>query len=457
MYGRAADRPHEAMHVPPLNQTDERQAWSGQLYHAAFEGSRDAIVLLEGERFVECNAAAVAIFGAVTKDVLMHARPADFSPARQPDGSPSEKLARKHIDDAKRQGSARFEWTHRTLDGKVFLCEVLLSRIEIDGRTLIQGVIRDITSRRQMERALHETNKQVEHFRALVEDAIDQSGIGLFIIDRDYRIVWVSQPITGFMGIDTGQAVGEDMRAVVRDEMRGLFHDGDRFVRSVIAAYDNNSRIEGRIYRVLPQHGLAERWLEHQSYPITSGHYAGGRIDIYRDLSDRIKLENELSHRATHDYLTGLLNRQQFEVLMEQEILRTTRYDTPLSLIMLDIDGFKHVNDTWGHDTGDRALKHLAKCLRGAIRSMDSLARWGGEEFMLMLPECSLENAAQMAENLRQRIQCEPFGDGVDKLTISLGVTRYEPSESPRDVLKRADDALYSAKQRGRNRVVVAD
>lgn len=424
------------------------------IYHAVFEASRDAVLLIEDEHVVECNAAAVEMFEAISKETLLGSRPSDFSPRTQPTGETSADLCRERLHEAKEQGTAMFEWVHRTLRGRTFISEVVLSRVDTDEATLVQGVIRDVSGRRRIEDNLRRTNQQLEHFRTLVEDAIDQSGIGLFILDAEFRIVWVSQPIRQFMGIDPADALGVDKRSLIEHTIQHLFENGDRYVRNIDAAYNENTSLEGRTYHVIPTRTLEERWLEHQSYPIMSGMYAGGRIDIYRDVTDRARLEDELSHRATHDYLTGLLNRQQFEVLLDQEMYRAQRYGAPLCLGMFDIDQFKSINDTLGHEAGDRVLKRLAAEPRKCIRSTDRLARWGGEEFMLLLPDCSLDNATRTMEALRARIDEMKIDEDTAHLTISVGVTQYVKGETRRNLLKRLDDALYSAKKRGRNRVV---
>lgn len=424
------------------------------IYRAVFEASRDAILLIEGNRIVDCNEAAVNLLEAVSKEAMFDSRPSDFSPPTQAGGRLSEELMQEYLAESMEEGSVMFEWIHRTLRGRMFICEVLLSRVETGDGPLIQGVVRDVSTRRAMERELRHSNQQLEHFRALVEDAIDQSDIGLFILDAEYRVVWASRPIEQFMGIDPSRILGVSKHKLIEKTIRHLFENGDRYVRNVNLAYRSGTSLEGRTYHVLPTDTLQERWLEHRSYPIESGAYAGGRIDIYRDMTERVRLEDELSHRATHDYLTGLLNRQQFEVLLDQEIHRTQRYGTPLSVVMYDVDQFKSINDTLGHEAGDDVLKRLATEPRGHMRATDRLARWGGEEFMLLLPDCQFNDAVRMAERIRTTVR-EMKVDGSDgNLTISAGVTQYREGESRRSLLKRLDDALYRAKQRGRDRVV---
>ncbi|MFI9654234.1 GGDEF domain-containing protein [Guyparkeria sp. GHLCS8-2] len=122
---------------------------------------------------------------------------------------------------------------------------------------------------------------------------------------------------------------------------------------------------------------------------------------------------------------------------------------------MIDLDHFKRVNDTYGHDVGDRVLVELTKRLAGEMREPDFLARWGGEEFVALLPETGPSEAARVAERLRRRIEVEPFPD-VGPLTISLGLTNFRSGDTSNTLLTRVDAALYEAKRTGRNRVVVS-
>lgn len=157
---------------------------------------------------------------------------------------------------------------------------------------------------------------------------------------------------------------------------------------------------------------------------------------------------------AYTDFLTGLRNRRYLELALERELFRVQRYGRPLSLVVLDLDGFKAVNDTHGHEAGDRVLKALATCLEGHIRQSDRAVRLGGEEFAVLLPETDLAHALALSERLRQavaRLKVPPAGP----LTASFGVAQASPTDSPLSLLKRADEALYRAKRQGKNRVEV--
>ncbi|WP_416884906.1 diguanylate cyclase [Marinospirillum sp.] len=182
---------------------------------------------------------------------------------------------------------------------------------------------------------------------------------------------------------------------------------------------------------------------------------AFGGVVTFWDISERKALEQELQELAFHDQLTHLYNRRAFIDLLEAEVAKSSRYQTRFSLIMFDLDHFKRVNDSYGHDRGDQVLKRVAELSQERLRANDSVARWGGEEFMVLLPETSLKRALKAAESLRQKIADENFTE-VGQVTISLGVAEYQPEESLDSLTQRVDQALYAAKEGGRNQVVAA-
>jgi polar amino acid transport system substrate-binding protein len=150
--------------------------------------------------------------------------------------------------------------------------------------------------------------------------------------------------------------------------------------------------------------------------------------------------------------LTGIYNRQRMDHLLTIEVYRAQRYQRPLAVIMVDIDHFKDVNDSYGHDAGDRMLQEIAVLLAHSTRETDFVGRWGGEEFLIVSPETNLKEAVRLAERLRQQIAGHSFKE-VGHKTISLGVAEFREGDSREDFLKRSDIALYKAKQNGRDRV----
>ena len=163
----------------------------------------------------------------------------------------------------------------------------------------------------------------------------------------------------------------------------------------------------------------------------------------------------KLQQLAETDFLTNIYNRRLFLRFLEAEINKARRYSKAFSLIMFDIDHFKAVNDTYGHDVGDYVLKTTVDVIKKDIRRTDVFVRYGGEEFIIMLPETAIEGAKLCAENTRATIEQSNF-DKVKKITISVGVTMFKENDTIDSVTKRVDEALYRAKDNGRNRVEVA-
>jgi diguanylate cyclase (GGDEF)-like protein len=176
------------------------------------------------------------------------------------------------------------------------------------------------------------------------------------------------------------------------------------------------------------------------------------------EIDERKRIQDELQKIARTDPLTGLFNRRHFFEIAEKEFAESVRYHRPLSVIILDLDLFKDINDTYGHLVGDKALIHIGKLMAEAIRTPDTLARYGGEEFVILLPETVNANAMIFAERLLTLIKDYPLKTGSDEiyLTASFGVAGKldEGKETFDHLISKADQALYKAKRDGRNRVV---
>ncbi len=159
-----------------------------------------------------------------------------------------------------------------------------------------------------------------------------------------------------------------------------------------------------------------------------------------------------LEKLANTDALTGIYNRHKGQVVLEQEFLRARRYNRPLSLIMIDVDDFKRINDTFGHQAGDDALVHVADTIQPLIRQTDFFVRWGGEEFLIICPETSIQGTTELAERLREAVAAKP-APGSTTITLSIGVTGFRPEDTRDSLIGRADKALYISKNQGKNQV----
>lgn len=204
-------------------------------------------------------------------------------------------------------------------------------------------------------------------------------------------------------------------------------------IQSALTAYDQETRLENQNHQLLKLNQELEAKVQERT----------------RELEHK---NRELERLATFDQLTGLVNRAKLDEVLTAELIRSNRYGNSLGLIMVDIDHFKAVNDTHGHQVGDQVLQLFAEQLRHGVRDADVPGRWGGEEFLVICPESDQHGVLALAQSLRERVQsCEV--EGVGKKTASFGVTVFEKKDTIETIIRRADKALYIAKEAGRNRV----
>jgi len=176
---------------------------------------------------------------------------------------------------------------------------------------------------------------------------------------------------------------------------------------------------------------------------------------------DTVTAELEASNReitelSRTDRLTQLVNRIQLDHVLEENLQRALRYATPFSIILLDLDHFKQVNDVHGHLVGDEVLVNIGRILAACTRATDTVGRWGGEEFLIIVPNAGLNDAARLAEKLRGEIEAHEFPT-VGKMSASFGVTNFVPNDDVVKMINRADITLYKAKHAGRNRVELSN
>ena len=168
------------------------------------------------------------------------------------------------------------------------------------------------------------------------------------------------------------------------------------------------------------------------------------------------KLNAALLHLSNTDSLTGLANRQKLSTSMAEAMIRSHQFELPFSVLLLDVDNFKHVNDTYGHLAGDAVLQALSAIAVNGLRPQDTAGRWGGEEFLVLLPETAAAAAVELAENLRSRVDAHVFAQDLH-CSISIGVAEMRSNDTPDTLVHRADTALYRAKKAGKNRVVFVE
>ena len=297
--------------------------------------------------------------------------------------------------------------------------------------------------------AEHSLNKKKNELTTIIESTVD----GILVVGFERRVIYVNTRFSEMWEIEEGALVDSSYdiflnAAIEKIEEEEVF---SARMQELFASAENHtfslSLKDGRIFEVF-------------SCPLLEEDKVTGRLWSFRDVTDRKKAEDKLRKMATTDELTGLGNRRYFMEAAEYETARAKRYRDVFSLLMLDIDHFKRVNDTYGHAAGDETLKQLAQVIKNFLRGVDIPGRLGGEEFGILLPNTGKKDAYNVAERLREYIENNPAKtDGCDiYYTVSIGLTDNPKGEKSVDeMLKEADKALYQAKAAGRNCIVRID
>ena len=297
-----------------------------------------------------------------------------------------------------------------------------------------------------------------------LDQIFDTVNIGLVIMDRELKVKHWNRWMSQHSRIAAEEIVG----TLITDHFPELSTPGFQRNCKAVLAFGNFSFFSQKLHRFLfpfkPVGSFGAKF-EQMQQSCTMGPLRGednaitSIFIIVQDVTELATYEQKMMEMNVRDGLTGIYNRRHFENRLSSECERHERYDRRLSMIMIDIDFFKKVNDTYGHQCGDYVLKSVSSGIAQAIRKTDCLARYGGEEFCCLLPETEIANASLLAESLRTQVEGMQlvYDSTPIKVTISLGVSELAQGDSAQQLLKNADEALYRAKSDGRNRVVVAD
>ncbi|WP_303787314.1 PAS domain-containing protein [Azovibrio restrictus] len=286
---------------------------------------------------------------------------------------------------------------------------------------------------------------------------LDGAGEGIYGVDMQGRCTFINQAALDMLGALEAMVLGQPTHALFHHhtEAGEPYPETDCPVALTLAD-GQLRRADNEWYWRLDGTGLP---VSMTVSPIVEDGVRTGAVVLFQDQSQRRAQEQVLRHLATTDELTGLPNRRYFMERLEQEWSRLHRFGGQAAIMMLDLDHFKHINDSHGHGCGDQVLKAFAEVLRRAIRRMDVPGRLGGEEFAVILPGASLDGARQLAERVRRAVMEMQVPDALGQpipVTVSIGLASFEP-ETPvaEALLTRVDEALYRAKTMGRNRVEV--
>ncbi len=304
------------------------------------------------------------------------------------------------------------------------------------------GISTDITSERQ-------TQRRAEEQKHLLDTILNNINAHVYMKDSERTFLYVNSQVAELFGDSAKNIIGKKDTDVLPKEIADHFYQSDRVVFETQQRHIIEEEAEG-------DDGNTHHYIS-TKIPFQSPGKLPALIGFSTEVTELFKLKEEFKKLATVDALTDLYNRRYFTEQADKEYLRAQRYKLSLTLISIDIDHFKKINDKFGHPAGDKVLIEVAKQLKSSLRQTDVLARIGGEEFSILLPETSADEAEVFAERLRlAQSQLRITGDwhGEIQLSVSIGISSYQQSDSNFDqIFSRADKALYQAKNSGRNRV----
>lgn len=424
---------------------------SEQRFRAIFEGAQDGIVLADAasKRLIAANQRFCDMIGRTCGE-LTHLGVADIHPAadlpqvlarfeRQAKGeitlAPSAPVLRK--------------------DGSILYADISVSLLDIDGRHCLAGFFRDVTELRAAEDARRLARAEIDRLSQRNQLLLNSAGEGIYGVDTAGRIIFINPTALKILGLSEQEALGRNAHALFHHHHPdGSVYPEDACPLSQVLQDGRQREIEDDAFirkngEHLPVHLVATAMIENDTQ-------VGAEI-VFQDITQRKRLEAELTRLASTDALTGIANRRHFIAQLEKEIARIQRVAEPAAVLMLDLDHFKKINDNHGHATGDAVLQAFARGAQSDLRKIDLIGRLGGEEFAILLPETGLDAALRLAERLRQHIETMTVAcnDDMIQITVSIGLTTMTRADISADaILARADQALYQAKASGRNRVM---
>lgn len=472
--------------VTARQQTEAAMWESEEKYRILFRDSPDAYLILMEGIFVDCNRATEVLLQGERSQIIGQT-PAAFSPEFQFNGQKSAEAAAEKIRYALENGSNTFEWIHRRLNGEDFFVEVTVSAMQLSGKPALFTTWRDITERKHAEAAVRQSEQR---YRQLAEKNTDIIWkLGAEIIEREraetalreneqrYRllaenttdVIWLLDPermkllyispsVEPLLEYTSAEVIALPFTDILAPETRAAFlQNTQQRVEEFLKAPQATAGYRDELLHLRKDGSTV--WTETvNNYYFHQGSDQVEIQGVSRDITLRKHLENELQQQATTDELTRVFNRRHFLSVAQTEQRRAARLKHPFAIALIDLDHFKQINDTYGHHMGDQVLIDFTNRCRKNIREIDVFARFGGDEFALLLPETTCEQARQVVDRVHKAVTAQPFeiaGRAI-LVTMTAGVACSDAGSEPlAELLIRADVALYQAKEAGRNRIAI--
>ena len=444
-----------------IQKTNARSLQEGELLFSSFvQQNIDGIILIDSEGVVtEWNASMERLSGFNSMEMIgLNAWEMQFLINREERPS---RVRRRQLEETYRtilqsgvvpEGLHFMETTLITREGKKIYAEQKIFVIRTSKGNWIGVIVRDMTERKQSDEKLRELEVQLQKLNNNISNGYTYQ-IDFGFQGELRKFLYISAGVEKLIDISVDQV----LKSWKKFSEFFLPDDNHKVAELESNAFATMTPFRAEVrYK---QRGGQIGWLLLHSTPrkLANGHIVWDGVAL--DITERKQAEEKIQKLAITDALTGLFNRHRFFEIARMEFVKSSRYQRPLSVMLLDIDQFKKINDTYGHIAGDQVLKQIGDILRKKGRGIDTVARYGGEEFIMLFPETNCSNAVIAAKRLRSLMENHSVQSGGDtiRFTASFGVSELdkpERLETLDQLISEADMALYEAKRAGGNRVV---
>ncbi|MCK9985133.1 MAG: hypothetical protein AzoDbin1_01605 [Azoarcus sp.] len=404
-----------------------------------FEHSHIAQAILDPgtRRYIDCNDAAAALCGYPDRQSMIGRSPLDLAAPVQPDGRPSGEAGNDQLSRCLDARVSAFEWRNRRPDGEEWDAEIRCMSFRHRDRTLLQLSMQDVTERKRIETRMKQ---------AMV--VFNASSQGIMTTDAHAVITAVNPAFTAITGYTAEEVIGR------RPSMLSSGRHDETYYSNLWESLTRKGRWESEIWNRRKSGEIYPQWQTISAIYDDRGAVTG-YISLFNDITQRKQQEEAIWRQANFDLLTGLANRSLLQDRLDQAMTHARRNRAHVGLLFLDLDGFKWINDTLGHDTGDELLVEVARRLTFCVREQDTVARFGGDEFTIVVHDLAEpDDLNAIAEKIVSVLR-DPFSLGgmQHRMSGSVGITVYpDDGEDVQTLFRNADIAMYKSKQAGKNR-----
>ena len=410
--------------------------FSENRYKRVFENSITPLIIIEDGRFIDCNRSTLNLLKLEDKNQFLGLKPSDISPKTQADGKLSTDKEIEIFKQAYIDGFIHFEWEHKNFNGEPFFVEVSLTCIRLNDKRIFHTSWKDITEQKKTLEKMKQWSEVVKH-----------TNDGVVITDKNNMIISVNEAVESITGYSEKELLTKTPRIFKSNRHEAIFY------KKLWDKLLSENQWQGEIWNRRKDGEVYPAWQTINLIYGDDGEIAN-YVAVFSDMSRLKAQEKNLEYLAHHDVLTNLPNRLLLDARLQHAIQYARRRNLEVAVLFLDLDKFKHINDSLGHQVGDSLLKEVASRIKNCVREIDTVARLGGDEFIVVLEQIKdIDVVKPLAKRILDELLREFKIDGHKLfISVSIGISIFpRDGQSSGELIKHSDSAMYKAKEQGRN------